>query len=96
MKLNKVGSWEYDLFVRVDSNTRGHFNWFNFVVSGLKAGQRYRLNICNLERGFCLYTRGMKPYMKSLKKKGDLWKQAGSNVTYFRKDIRFAKQYDFE
>lgn len=23
---------EYDLFIRVDSNTRGHCQWFNFKV----------------------------------------------------------------
>ena len=49
-----------------------------------------------MERGFCLYTRGMKPYMKSLKTKNDKWKQSGFNVTYAKKDIRFAKNYDFE
>jgi len=49
-----------------------------------------------MERGFCLYTRGMKPYMRSLKIKNDKWKQSGSNVTYAKKDIRFAKYYGLE
>lgn len=28
----KLNSNEYDLFMRVDSNTRGHLQWFNFTV----------------------------------------------------------------
>jgi hypothetical protein len=28
----QVGELEYDLLMRVDSNTRGHFSWFNFKV----------------------------------------------------------------
>lgn len=30
----KVGQDEYDLFMRVDSNTRGHFSWYNFTING--------------------------------------------------------------
>ena len=28
----KVGSAEFDLFLRVDSNTRGHAGWFYFSI----------------------------------------------------------------
>jgi hypothetical protein len=80
-----VDSNEYDLFLRVDSNTRGHFNWYNFTVKNLKQGEKYKLNIANLERGFSLYARGMKPYMKSLKDKSAEWKQNGNSVSYMRK-----------
>jgi hypothetical protein len=29
----QVKDFEYDLFMRVDSNTRGHHQWFYFTVS---------------------------------------------------------------
>ena len=29
----KVGSKEFDLFLRIDSNTRGHTAWYYFSVS---------------------------------------------------------------
>jgi hypothetical protein len=28
----KVGEKEYDLYMRVDTNTRGHHQWFHFSV----------------------------------------------------------------
>jgi hypothetical protein len=32
----KINDFEYDLYMRVDSNTRGHLNWFNFTVKNGK------------------------------------------------------------
>ena len=32
----RVGDAEYDLFMRVDSNTSGHTNWYNFTISDFK------------------------------------------------------------
>jgi hypothetical protein len=32
----KVGEREYDCFMRVDSNTSGHLQWFNFKVKWWK------------------------------------------------------------
>lgn len=29
---------EYDIFLRVDTNTRGHTNWYYFSVENAKAG----------------------------------------------------------
>lgn len=29
----QVGEWEYDLFVRADTNTKGHFTWYNFTMT---------------------------------------------------------------
>jgi hypothetical protein len=64
---------EYDLFMRVDTNTRGHFSWYYFKIGDLAKGQKIKVNICNftkvncimsyLIQQRCLYERGMKPYM---------------------------------
>jgi hypothetical protein len=53
----KVGENEYDLFMRVDSNTKGHAMWYYFKVSNMRLGQRYKFNICNFSKKKCLYQR---------------------------------------
>lgn len=52
--------------MRVDSNTRGHLQWFNFKMRNLIAGQTYKFNICNFQKLKSLYSRGMSPYYYSL------------------------------
>ena len=52
--------------MRVDSNTKGHLQWFNFKVSNFKADTVYKFNICNFQKGKILYNRGMRPYMRSM------------------------------
>lgn len=42
---------EYDLFLRIDSNTNGHVMWYYFRVQNREnKGMKIRLNICNLRR----------------------------------------------
>ena len=50
----KVNDSEYDLFLRIDSNTRGHTQWFYFTVSN-RNRRSLRLNICNMGREKSLY-----------------------------------------
>lgn len=64
----QVGSQEYDLFMRVDTNTRGHLQWFNFKVSNLRPNEQYKLNICNFQKSKTLFSRGSKPYVLSKRK----------------------------
>lgn len=76
----QVDEREYDLFIRVDSNTKGHIQWYNFEVKNLEKLQKYKFNICNFQKCHSLYTRGMKPYVYSAKKaeKEKIgWHQAG-------------------
>lgn len=54
--------------MRVDSNTKGHLQWFNFRISNLESGKIYKLNICNFQKGKNLYARGMRPYLYSTQK----------------------------
>lgn len=54
--------------MRVDSNTRGHLQWFNFKIKNLIKMQKYKINICNLQKNKSLYSRGQKPYILSTKK----------------------------
>lgn len=59
----RVARGEYDIFMRIDSNTRGHLQWYYFRVrnNGLKS---IKLNLVNFCRKRTLYQRGMKPFIK--------------------------------
>ncbi len=71
---------EYDLFLRIDSNTKGHSQWYFFglTLKGLFSSQphkpqKIRLNIMNLSKHASLYKQGMKPYQFS--QGGSKWLQ---------------------
>lgn len=52
--------YEYDLLMKVDTNTRGNTYWFYFKVSGFMVGMLYRFNIVNFTRNVELfYSKGM-------------------------------------
>ena len=70
--------------MRVDTNTRGHIQWFNFTVKN-NGKHKIKLNIVNFRKFKTLYNRGMKPYLYSdhLKQKKDIrWVQGGENVKF--------------
>lgn len=83
----KVGPHEYDIFMRVDSNTRGHMHWYNFTVRGGNC-KKVKLNIVNFRRSKTLYNMSLKPYFWSSFHRG-VWKQGGSNVKYEQKSLRY-------
>eukprot|EP00826_Nyctotherus_ovalis_P012454 TRINITY_DN13294_c0_g2_i1.p2 TRINITY_DN13294_c0_g2~~TRINITY_DN13294_c0_g2_i1.p2 ORF type:complete len:130 (+),score=21.63 TRINITY_DN13294_c0_g2_i1:297-686(+) len=73
---------EYDLYVRTDSNARGHHQWFYFSVQA-KARGTVRFNIVNLTQRDSLYTQGMRiaictknPNVTSE------WHRGAENITY--------------
>jgi hypothetical protein len=52
----KVNELEYDVFMRVDSNTRGHVQWFNFTVKNTRQ-KKIKINIVNFRKHKTLYDR---------------------------------------
>lgn len=50
--------------MRIDSNTRGHNQWYNFTIKNNNQ-KRIKLNIVNFKKSKTMYTRGMKPYVYS-------------------------------
>ncbi len=85
----KISEGEYDLFMRVDTNTRGHNSWFFFKVRNTRQGKTVKFNICNFHRTSSLFSTGMKPSVYSkMNSKG--WSQEGSNVSYRRTPLRYA------
>jgi hypothetical protein len=52
----KVGENEYDLYLRIDTNTRGHLQWYNFTVRNC-GKKKVRFNIVNFKKAKTLYQR---------------------------------------
>lgn len=66
---------EYDLFMKVDSNTKGHTSWYLYRIKNTRKGRKVKFNICNFHKKSSLYSKGMKPYMFS-RLDGRGWNQA--------------------
>ena len=45
-----VGNNEFDLFMRVDTNTQGHTHWYYFTVKNEDFRGKVKFNICNFRR----------------------------------------------
>ena len=58
-------SLDYDLYLRPDSNTTTHFQWFNFRVSCGKVPKKIRFTIKNFIKSGMLYSQGLTPFVKS-------------------------------
>lgn len=83
----RVGEEEYDLFMRVDSNTRGHTCWFFFKVYQIKRGSTVKFNIYNFSKRDLMYDSGLKVAVYSSRRKE--WGQEGDRIV-FRKPLRTA------
>jgi hypothetical protein len=71
--------------MRVDTNTRGHHQWFYFSVEYEEgspfAGQTVKFNVVNFTKKASLYTYGMRVCI--CRRSGDYkWHKGGENVTY--------------
>ena len=54
-----VSPTEYDLYMRPDTNNRGHHQWFYFKVTSKKALGPVKFNIINFTKHRSLYETGM-------------------------------------
>lgn len=55
------------MYMKPDSNTTAHFQWFYFRTNIKKANKNVRFIIKNFIKATMLYSKGLKPYCKSLK-----------------------------
>ena len=76
----RVGESEFDIYMRMDTNTNGHRQWFYFSVKNLLPGS-IKFNVYRFKKKFSLFQRGMKPYVRSLKAKEN-WKPGGTKIMY--------------
>ena len=77
----KVRRNEYDCFLRSDTNTQGHTNWYYFKVCNRKQVGAVQLNICNIVKRRNLYGKGMNPYCK-VAEAGSKVAEAGSKGSW--------------
>ena len=62
----QVAPTEYDMYMRVDSNTRGHHQWFYFKVLNQDFVGKVRFNFVNFTKSQSLYSQGMRVNVKSM------------------------------
>lgn len=55
---------EYQLILRLDSNSTTHQQWFHFTVQNTTE-TRVRFHILNFTKPFSLYSKGMQPVVWS-------------------------------
>lgn len=53
--------------MKPDSNTKSHFQWFYFKVNIKKGNKNVKFTIKNFIKSTMLYSKGLKPYCRSLK-----------------------------
>ena len=78
---------EYDLYMAVDTNTKGHTQWFSFSAENTTAGNTVKFNIVNFTKGSSLLRTGLRPCYLSLAEKkqtGAKWLRVETPVTYMR------------
>jgi hypothetical protein len=88
----KVSNSEYDLFLRIDSNTRGHTLWFYFSIENGPITGSAIFNICNFGRPKALYDQGLKPYIYSRTtylREGRGWEQGGEYLGLGEHRLRY-------
>lgn len=67
--------------MRSDTNTKGHYQWFNFKIKNNKI-KKITLIIKNFMKGAMLYRKGLKPYVKSSKSKCQYYRQITNAIFY--------------
>lgn len=75
--------------MRIDCNTRGHIQWFNFTIRN-NGNRKIKLNIVNFRKIRTLYPTSLKPFIHSSCTPSSGWKQGCSNVKFDKKQLRYA------
>jgi hypothetical protein len=85
---------EYDLLLQNDINTKGHCQWFFFMVRHVPKDVTLKLNIVNLTKRGIFSDDAMKPFVFSTvryQKRKIGWAREGLKVTY-RENTRFKRE----
>ena len=74
---------EYDIYMRVDTNIKGHHQWFYFSVTSNSSflGKKVKFNIVNFTKGSSLYTQGMRICV-SKRSTNYSWCKGGDDIQY--------------
>lgn len=97
----KTGENTYDLFLRADTNTKGHFGWFHFEVSRTKKGRTCHFNIVNMSKPDSLHMHGMQINYWSQKRNQPRfvgWERGGKDIRYapsrlVKESLKYRRKY---
>ncbi|OMJ79432.1 hypothetical protein SteCoe_20533 [Stentor coeruleus] len=87
-KAIKLSDYEYDLYIRSDTNNPRQNHWYYFSVYNPRK-TAITFNICNLKKPDPLYQSGMKPCTWSCYSKhneNQEWHRSGTCISYFLKE----------
>lgn len=91
MRAIKVGEYDYQLWLKFDTYTKKHTQWYYFQIKNARPNITYRFTIMNFLKSGSLYNEGMKPLMYSEKDARDKsvgWIRVGSNIKYYKNNIK--------
>ena len=82
----------YVMYMTVDTNTKGHQQWFYFKVKNTRKGGVVEFVINNFTKPYCLYKNGMKVNVyskcRNAQKSPSGWEKGGENIEYARNEIQ--------
>lgn len=82
-----VGPNEYDLYMRADTNVRGHHQWFYFKTTSRKKMGTVKFNILNFTKRRSLYESGMRVCILNVADRNKLIEQAELAGKPYDRDI---------
>lgn len=82
----RISSKQYDLYIRPDTNTNGHMQWFYFSVKNSNK-MKVKFNVFRFRKCYSLFQRGFRPYVRSRRQGGD-WVAGGERVKYYRQHLQ--------
>ena len=87
---------EYELFMRPDTNTDTHFQWFYFKVKCCKGAKTAIFTIKNFVKGGMLYNNGLQPFFR--RKKQQKYQQIGTPTQFFENipEDNFSLKFSFD
>jgi hypothetical protein len=74
--------------MRVDTNTKGHLQWYNFTIKNNNS-KKIKINIVNFRKFNTLYNQSLRPYVLSSHYPNKKWKQGGANVKFGIRMLRY-------
>ena len=89
-RVNISSLTEYNLFLKPDTNTRGHSQWFYYSVTNTHKNTKITFNILNCTKPIELFRVGMRPIVfseHSFKFNKTQWSPDTFNVSYSRNNI---------
>lgn len=83
---SEVAPFQYEIYLRNDSNTHGHQAWFCFrIKSNQEQPITVNLSICNIKRDLKLFLEGEKIFVRKVGPKGEImsdWQAKGENIQF--------------